>query len=51
VLSAIRDGISIETRTTTFAGALPDDSFAPLAALPMHLASLHCNVQPEVTSQ
>jgi hypothetical protein len=51
VLSVIHDGISIGSRTTTFAGALPDDSFLRLAALPMHPASLHCNVQPEVRSQ
>jgi hypothetical protein len=35
VLSVIHDGISVDSRTTTFAGALPDDSFAPLAALHM----------------
>jgi hypothetical protein len=51
VLSVVHDGISIGSRTTTFAGALPDDSLLPLAALPMHPASLHYNVQPEVTSQ
>jgi hypothetical protein len=51
VASAIHDGISIGSRTATFAGTLPDDSFAPLAALPMRPVSLHCDVQPEVTSQ
>jgi hypothetical protein len=44
VLRVIHDGISVDSRTTTFAGALPDDNFAPLAALRMHPASLHCNV-------
>jgi hypothetical protein len=44
VLSVVHDGISIGSRITTFAGALRDDNFAPLAALPMHPATLHCNV-------
>jgi hypothetical protein len=35
VLSAVHDGISIGSRTTTCTGALPDDSFAPLAAVHM----------------